>query len=396
MPDEQYDAIIVGAGPAGSAMAIHLARAGWRTLLVDAARFPRHKVCGECLGATALPLLDELGIGDTLRHDLIWHDELRIVLPSGQQVRAPLERSGPLALVSISRYELDALLLEQARAAGAQILLEHRVKRLLNRDGPVQGVIASSIRRAGDQRMLPARVVIAADGRDSLLVKETGAVRKMGESCVGFKRHLAASGCASSGSPSIVQMHSFDGGYLGVCRADHSAINYCGLVPRKALRVAGGSIRELLRRRLGEDDCGDPTWGDILADGGWLAIAHVQQQRARPRLPGILYVGDAQGTIEPLAGQGISMAMAGARLAARLLIADKRRSVDEPLQRDYERRWLKQFSGPIAWGARFGWFLRRPALLNQVLSVPSLLRQYEANVLRWGYRTTRLPAATIL
>jgi flavin-dependent dehydrogenase len=394
MPDEQYDAVVVGAGPAGSAMAIHLARAGWRMLLVDAARFPRHKVCGECLGAVALPLLDDLGIGNALRRDLIWHDELRIVLPSGQQVRAPLERSGPLALVSISRYALDALLLEQARAAGAEILLEHRARRLIIGDSRVQGVVVSSVRHIGEECVLSGRVVVAADGRDSLLVKETGFVSASGESCVGFKRHRAA-GCESSHSPSILEMHSFAGGYLGICQADRSAINYCGLVPRNLLRAARGSIREVLRQHLAKNRQ-DHRWDDVLEDGHWLTTANVQQQRARPRLPGIIYAGDAQGTIEPLAGQGISMALAGAHLAAGLLIANTRRSADQRLQREYERRWLEEFSGPIAWGARFGWWLRRPKLLAQVLSVPYLARQYEAKVLRWGYRTTRLPAATIL
>ena len=58
-----YDAIIVGAGPAGSSAAILLARAGWSIALVEKQRFPRRKVCGECIAASNLPLLDALGIG---------------------------------------------------------------------------------------------------------------------------------------------------------------------------------------------------------------------------------------------------------------------------------------------------------------------------------------------
>ncbi|MEO7337535.1 MAG: FAD-dependent oxidoreductase, partial [Caldimonas sp.] len=57
------DAVIVGAGPAGASTAILLARAGWSVALVEKQRFPRRKVCGECIAASNLPLLDALGVG---------------------------------------------------------------------------------------------------------------------------------------------------------------------------------------------------------------------------------------------------------------------------------------------------------------------------------------------
>jgi len=58
-----FDAVIIGAGPAGCAAAILLARAGWSVALVEKQRFPRRKVCGECIAASNLPLLDSLGVG---------------------------------------------------------------------------------------------------------------------------------------------------------------------------------------------------------------------------------------------------------------------------------------------------------------------------------------------
>ena len=59
----RFDVAIVGAGPAGSAAAILLARAGWSVALVERQRFPRRKVCGECIAASNLALLDALGVG---------------------------------------------------------------------------------------------------------------------------------------------------------------------------------------------------------------------------------------------------------------------------------------------------------------------------------------------
>ena len=61
------DALIIGAGPAGAATAILLAQAGWQVILVEQHAYPRQKVCGECLTAGGLALLDELGVGAQVR-----------------------------------------------------------------------------------------------------------------------------------------------------------------------------------------------------------------------------------------------------------------------------------------------------------------------------------------
>ena len=64
-----YDAIVVGAGPAGSAISILLAEAGWAVALVERKCFPRRKVCGECIAASNIPLFDALGMGARFDED---------------------------------------------------------------------------------------------------------------------------------------------------------------------------------------------------------------------------------------------------------------------------------------------------------------------------------------
>ena len=64
MSSKPYDVVIVGAGPAGAALAIHASRAGRRVVVIDTAHFPRQKVCGEYLSSAAWHLLEELGVGD--------------------------------------------------------------------------------------------------------------------------------------------------------------------------------------------------------------------------------------------------------------------------------------------------------------------------------------------
>ena len=89
----EYDAIIIGAGVSGSTAAILLAQAGWSVALIEKQAFPRRKVCGECIAASNLPLLDVLGIGDAFA--AMAGAELRRValLCGAQSVSAPLPPS---------------------------------------------------------------------------------------------------------------------------------------------------------------------------------------------------------------------------------------------------------------------------------------------------------------
>ena len=120
-----FDAVIIGAGPAGASAAILLARAGWSVALVEKQRFPRRKVCGECIAASNLPLLDALGIGAAF--DAAAGPELRSValMRGDEQVIADLPPAPHQKYRwgrALGRETLDTLLLEQARSAGATVL----------------------------------------------------------------------------------------------------------------------------------------------------------------------------------------------------------------------------------------------------------------------------------
>src|SRR6185437_8557169 len=120
----QYDAIIVGGGPAGATAAIRLARAGWSVALIEGESFPRRKVCGECIAASNLPLLDALGVGERFaalagpplrRVALLWgRESISAPLPAAAGSRQPWGRA-------LGREQLDLLLLERARQVGVAV-----------------------------------------------------------------------------------------------------------------------------------------------------------------------------------------------------------------------------------------------------------------------------------
>ena len=129
----EFDAIVVGAGPAGSTAAILLAQAGWSVALIEKQRFPRRKVCGECLAASNLPLLDALGLGAAfaaaagpeLRRVALMHARAH-----GRR-RAAGRRHRPPPLGPGARpRDARPLLLERARAAGAVVLQPWSVQSL--------------------------------------------------------------------------------------------------------------------------------------------------------------------------------------------------------------------------------------------------------------------------
>lgn len=388
--EQRCDAIIVGAGPAGSTLAALLARAGWEVVLLDAGRFPRPKVCGECLSVAALPVLVELGLDRAVRDAAILARSLRIVLPRGATLELMLHEDGLEGVLGISRHKLDWLLLQNAIRCQAHVMLEQRVREVLFDSGRVSGVSLGSA--SEDSRTLRSRIVIAADGRASTIVRQTGRVSARGPRLVGFKSHRpsARSQNRSPDSSATIDMVSLRGGYVGTCNVEEGEQNICGLLPRAAVQQARGSIDAALGALMREYDSSLMAANEDRPAGRWQTIAEVRQQQATPRAEGVLYVGDALGTIEPLAGQGLAMALRGAQLAAELLLEEPSREINAALQQRYATLWQRNFRTTIRRARRLGWWLRHPAALNSLARLAPASERLEELLLRACYRQTRL------
>src|SRR5687767_5030893 len=136
--NHRYDVTIIGAGPAGCIAAIALARRGHRVAVIEQHRFPRDKVCGECLSALGIEVLERLDLKkilEPLRPTRLTRGEL--VAPSGQSAYVEL----PATMWGLSRRSLDAALLEEARVLGVEIIQPARCE---SRDGSTVRLLSTN------------------------------------------------------------------------------------------------------------------------------------------------------------------------------------------------------------------------------------------------------------
>jgi len=168
-----HDVIIAGAGPAGSALAIELAQEGFSILLVDAARFPRDKVCGDYVSPKGLARLESLGCGEAIRDLSCTPIRMsRLYLNRDHLVSGVLPRVAGLPSHghAIPRKELDAILFRQAIRAGARTMESCRVTGFeVTRDG-----VTVLAKQEGKALRLTGRLVIGADGATSAIAKAAG------------------------------------------------------------------------------------------------------------------------------------------------------------------------------------------------------------------------------
>ena len=314
MSEQRWDAVVVGAGPAGSIAALVLARAGVRVALADKASFPRDKACGDLIGPRGVQVLAELGVHVP---DAGQGADLLAVGPSGRASRLPAFPGQTYAGhgVVVPRHVFDHALREAAVTAGA-VPVRARITAVdQDPDGTVRAVIA------GDGRRLAAGVVIGADGALSPLARLTGMLDP-GAALWGFA--IRAYLPAEVPLPLLVLLDAspwriYPGyGWL-FPGADGQANVGIGVGMGTSRRQV--SLRDDLARFCAmlarRGDLG-PGVRPGAVTGGWLRMGGTGTP---PAAANVLLAGDAAGLINPLQGEGIAPAMVSARLAAEAVLA---------------------------------------------------------------------------
>jgi menaquinone-9 beta-reductase len=339
-----YDLVVAGGGPAGSAAAITAARYGFRVLLLERGRFPRHKVCGEFVSSESLGTLSCLLRAD--RQNLLSHTsrtaEARLFV-DGVVTRLPV------AAASISRYDLDAALWRAAKAAGAECLQESTVRDITRGE--------NEFRLASSGRSWTARAVIDATGRWSNLRPAPALKREDEPVWLGLKAHFKTRQ-PDAGSDLTTDLYFFEGGYCGVQPLGDQLFNVCAMV-RNDVATGLHDVFSLHASLLGRSQ----NWWPV-TDA--IATAPLKFKTAVPVCDGVVNAGDASAFIDPFVGDGISMALRSGVLAGESLLPFLARgaTLDEALI-GYESEYRRRFARPLQTARR----------LRRLLSAPTLLRQ---------------------
>jgi flavin-dependent dehydrogenase len=390
--ETSYDAIVIGAGPAGSSAAILLARAGRSVALLEAHPFPRRKVCGECIAASNLPLLDALGLGAALRERAgpelrrvaLWCGEDRIcaALPAAADAGSPWGRA-------LGREHLDLLLIEQARARGATVLQPCRA--LAIREAPRGAGYDVEAAARGTALTLRAPVIIRAHG--SWQPAPADGVRRKREPRASDLLAFKASFRNAALERGLLPVLGFAGGYGGMVLAGDGLTTLACCIRRERLAacrrdgagVAGaGATGEALLRR----ECRGVR--EALAGasrvGPWLAAGPI---RPGVRLGGargtVFLIGNAAGEVHPIIGEGISMALQSAWLLCEELTGSAEAFRGDPrgesrrrrVRSRYVTRWRAHFSRRLRLASCFAHAAMHPGICAPLLALltraPALL-----------------------
>jgi len=364
----RWDVVIVGAGPAGGAAALRLARHGLRVIVIDRGSLPRGKLCGCCLSAAAVAELRSLEIP-----------------ASGPLARAvPLQRirvvaGGSEACIAargsatVSRETLDTELLAAAVAAGARWLPWTAAVAIDEQDDQEPMVVVTVREQRGDARTgrLECRRVVLATGLGDTVRLPGGtpcgsAATVAPGSRIGIGAVLPAA--AAAVVPGELLMAVAAGGYCGIVRLEDDRIDVAAAIDRRALATASpaAAIRRILREACGGG----------MAEAG-LEGLEAAAMRATPALTrssplvvgagrNVLRVGDAAGYVEPFTGEGMGWALAAGRLAAEALVEDRAgglRPATVAAQR-YARAHARCFSRRHARCRWVAAVLRRPRIVG--------------------------------
>jgi len=340
MSVERFDVAIVGAGPAGSAAAISLARKGYSVVLLDKALFPREKLCGDFLNPINWRIFEQLGVADellSLEHEKI--TAFRISVSSGAHatIGFPFQNGRRLFGLGMRRFFLDDLLLRAAEKQGVVIRQGFQVRGIVRE----QGGWSLSLDGASPESRVQSVFLIGADGRNSLVAHRLGLARKRENS----ENHLAFQARLNGvkGLKGDVQIHGFPGGYAGLVGLGGGTANLCFVVEKKKAKEAAPEalwehclyrnphLRESLRQ------------GEIVSRVRSAFPVYFSPRRSYG--DGFLLAGDAARVTEPVTGEGVFFALKSGMLAARTMdLAFRKQHPSAQLFSSYEQQCRRSFA----------------------------------------------------
>jgi flavin-dependent dehydrogenase len=286
---QTFDVAIVGGGPAGSSCASFCALASLKTIVLEREKFPREKVCGDCLNPSCWPVLERLELRQRVRD--LPHCELsavKFIAIDGHEVIVDLP-SGRHCEISVKRSLFDDLLLKRARELGAEIREQSTVTGL-SKNGNWKIETASGA-------VFYSQILIGADGRNSIVARLCNLLPPLTRERVALQAHLPLP--RNFGNRVVLQF--LRDGYSGQAPVNETELNLClvGAPPTIS------RLRRWARRQF-----------QLPADQPWRTITPLTRSPVPSAQEHLFFIGDAARVVEPFTGEGIYYALRSGELAA--------------------------------------------------------------------------------
>lgn len=350
-----YDVIVIGGGLAGLSLSIDLSQRGHKVAVIEKGSYPRHKVCGEYISmesyrylSAICPAIKEL--------DLPEIKKFRLTSTSKNEFTTDLGMGG----FGISRFLLEDLLYKQALELNVTFMLDTKATTInYDQDRKLYAVQTKS-------QILNASVVCNSSGRRSNLEMSERGQKDQKANYVGVKYHVRL-----KRDPEQIEIHNFPGGYCGISNIEEDRACLCYIVNAKELAAANKSIPELERKILSQNK----NLYKIFTEAEFLfkepvTISGINFLIKEPINKTTFFLGDSAGSIAPVTGNGMSMALRSAYVLANnldLLLKGKWTRAES--EKEYSAFWNKEFSNRIVLSRYFQRLSEYPSLTKMTIGI---------------------------
>lgn len=362
----KYDVAIIGGGLAGLALAIDLRKRNYTVLVIEKGEYPRHKVCGEYISMESHRYLSDL-CPALKKIELPFINKFKLTSGKTKSFKTSLDLGG----FGISRHLLEDLLYKEALALGVTFFLNTKATSVQYQN--------STFKICSTSEDITASLVCNATGRKSNLRTSKEIQKPIKTNYVGIKYHVRLPRQAN-----LIEIHNFLGGYCGISNIEANKSCLCYIVNAEKLKAAGNSIPELERLFLFQNSALENIFktADFIIKEP-VTVSGINFRIKSPIDNHIFYLGDSAGSMAPVTGNGMSMALRSASYLGKNVHAYFSGKLDKTtLEIGYQSFWDKEYANRIKLSRYLQKLSEYPFLSNRTIDLFHLFPFLAKGVIR--------------